>query len=324
PRSLPELRARFAPCRYTIGTHRRRWRSSSVSELDPVDVTHRTVRFTEKPSDSETDELSGSSLERRKPTEREGLPPSYRMRADAHYVDQLTSRSADLPVRWVPIDEFEGGARQDAEDLAPLVQSIAEHGVVHPLLVRREGEQYRLIAGRKRLAAARIAALSRVPCLIHHVEDAQAEALARADNLRLESDRVPRVGFSPSVASVIGNVSEAVASIGSAAMLLAGHGSPMARRVALDLVKAEAWRAAWQLRATTILEQLYAWRHKPTLLISVLERVREGFASESRLTGVGLKLNVLDSNAFADLDEDAAICGVTGAVIAAAALVAEV
>jgi hypothetical protein len=37
-----------------------------------------------------------------------------------------------------------------------------------------------------------------------------------------------------------------------------------------------------------------------------------------------LKLNVLDSNAFADLDEDAAICGVTGAVIAAAALVAEV
>jgi hypothetical protein len=169
-----------------------------------------------------------------------------------------------------------------------------------------------------------MSALSRVPCLVHQVDDAQAEALASAANLRLESGKDLESALSPSVASVFESVSDAVASIGSAATLLGGHGSPMARRVALDLVKAEAWRAAWQLRATMILQHVYVWRHKPTLIASVLEQVRQRFAPESRLSGIELKLNILDWNACADVDEEAIVCGVTGAVIAEAGLVGEV
>jgi len=39
--------------------------------------------------------------------EREGLPPGYRMRADAHYVDQLSARSGEVPLRLIAIDDID-------------------------------------------------------------------------------------------------------------------------------------------------------------------------------------------------------------------------
>jgi hypothetical protein len=101
---------------------------------------------------------------------------------------------------------------------------------------------------------------------------------------------------------------------------LTGKGSAIANRVALDLVKAEAWRASWQLRATAILEGLYVWRYKPVSIGPLLTRVRDGFAAESRLSGIGLRLNPGDSSVSADADEEGVVCGVTGAVIATAGL----
>src|SRR5262249_36122118 len=122
-----------------------------------------------------------------KPTEREGLPPGYRMRADAHYVDQLSARSHDVPLRLVNTDEIDApdlAAAGDAAAPQALTQSLAAVGLVQPLLVRREGTRYRWIAGRKRLLAARAARLPRVPCLVHNADDAQAAMLARAADVR--------------------------------------------------------------------------------------------------------------------------------------------
>jgi hypothetical protein len=296
-----------------------------VSDVDPADVAPRTARFSEKKMNKELDDIAAAQLARKAPErgpEREGLPAGYRMRADAHYVEQLSSRSADMPVRWIALDEINGAATFNAEEIRPLVQSIVEHGIVQPLLVRQNGGQYRLIAGRKRLAAARLAALSRVPCLVHQVDEAQAEALAVADNLRLDSpDATAAQAASPILGNLINNVSEAVKTIGSASTLLVSQGSPMAYRVALDLVKAETWRASWQLRAAAIVGSLYEYHYRLVLLATPLGRVREGFAAESRLSGIGLKLNLMDSNVSADVDEEAIICGVTGAVMAVAGLV---
>src|SRR5262245_41690740 len=85
-------------------------------------------------------------------TEREGLPPGYRMRADRHYVEQLTDPVAAIPIRMVPLGQihFDGLPLQD--DLQPLTESIRVHGVVQPLLVRRQVGRYGVVAGRKRLA----------------------------------------------------------------------------------------------------------------------------------------------------------------------------
>src|SRR5262249_40770446 len=67
--------------------------------------------------------------------------------------------------------------------------SIREHGIVHPLLVRSRDKRFSVVAGRRRLAAARILRLPAVPCLVHDLDDRQAAALASADNLTLASSR---------------------------------------------------------------------------------------------------------------------------------------
>ncbi len=259
--------------------------------------------------------------------EREGLPPSYRMRADAHYVDQLTSRSPDVPVRLVEveeIDEPEAGTPADAVDLRPLVQSIAEHGVVQPLLVVRDGSRYRLIDGRNRLAAARAASLARVPCLVHQVDDAQADVLARAIHVRAAVPKAAAPVVAPAGnrghADTVVHVAEAVAAIRAAAAMLAGDISPMTRRVALDLVRAEAWRASWQLRTAAILEGIHEWRFKSLPLGYLVRQACDGFSSEGRLRAIDLRVNLVDGDPSADLDEGALICGVTGAVMAVAGL----
>jgi hypothetical protein len=64
---------------------------------------------------------------------REGLPPSYRMRADRHYIDRM-SDSVGMPVRLVPVDQLE--QVEPIEDQASpgdaLTKSVAAHGVLQP------------------------------------------------------------------------------------------------------------------------------------------------------------------------------------------------
>ena len=295
-----------------------------MSDFDSADLSPRSARYTEE-LNKDLGELLGQQFER--PTrvaerEREGLPPGYRMRADAHYVEQLSARSGDQPLRSIAIEEIEAAGPLIADDLQPLVRSIAAHGIVQPLIVRRDGDGYRLIAGRKRLAAARAAKLSRVPCLVHQVDDVQAEALARAEQLRVEGGPqvVPTAAVDTVRAGLITHVSEAIATIESAAAMLAGRGTPLGQQVALGLVRAEAWRADWQLRAAAILDGSHGWQFRRSALGPVVVRACERFAAASRLNGIDLALDVSDWSASAVVDEEAVICAVAGAVIATAGL----
>ena len=82
--------------------------------------------------------------------EREGLPRNYRMRADSHYVDDLPPASQPV-IRMLPPSQIECRDLPHVAALGTLVASIGAHGVLQPLLVRRQGRGYALIAGRKRL-----------------------------------------------------------------------------------------------------------------------------------------------------------------------------
>jgi hypothetical protein len=294
-----------------------------VSDFDSADLSPRSARYTEE-LNKDLGELLGQQFQRpaRVEREREGLPPGYRMRADAHYVEQLSARSGDQPLRFIAIEEIEAAGPFITDDLQPLVQSIAVHGIVQPLIVRRDGDGYRLIAGRKRLAAARTAKLSRVPCLVHQIDDAQADALARAEQLRVEGEPqvVPAAEVDPVRAGLIVHVSEAIATIESAAAMLADRGTPLGRQVALGLVRAEAWRADWQLRAAAILDGSHEWQFHRCAFAPLVVRACERFAVWSRLNGLDLALDVSDWSASAMLDEEAVIAAVAGAVMATAGL----
>lgn len=248
--------------------------------------------------------------------EREGLPPGYRMRADAHYVDQLTARSPDVAVRSIAIDEIDA-APIDLATIEPLTRSIVAHGVLQPLLVRREDSRFRVIAGRKRLGAARAAGLTVVPCLTLQVDDAGAELLAQAENTRGSApDGRVGAGGLLGTESLLSKLADDLNSIESAASLLASHSLPTSRRVTVDLIRAEAWRASWLIQAGAIADRSQRDDTRLSVLGTILERVRDGFLPESRLSGVDIQVCVPDWNVSAVVDERGLMAGLTGGIIA--------
>ena len=72
----------------------------------------------------------------------------------------------------------------EEDGLRELADSIAAHGILQPLTVRRAGGGWELIAGERRLRAARLAGLERVPCIEREATDAHSAALALVENLQ--------------------------------------------------------------------------------------------------------------------------------------------
>ncbi len=74
----------------------------------------------------------------------------------------------------------------DQESLKELAGSLAEHGVLQPVLVREKGDKYEIIAGERRWRAAQIAGLQSVPAIIRQLDDSQAGELSLIENLQRE------------------------------------------------------------------------------------------------------------------------------------------
>jgi len=72
------------------------------------------------------------------------------------------------------------------DSLQELAASIQEFGVIQPLLVRRQGDSYELIAGERRLRASRLAGLVEVPVIIRELDDKEMAELAMIENLQRE------------------------------------------------------------------------------------------------------------------------------------------
>lgn len=116
-----------------------------------------------------------------------GLPDTLRMRHDSHYVEALAS-SAGTPVgRMVPIDRIDPNPdqpRQAMGDLAELIASIKEKGIIEPLVVRQRGARYQIIAGERRYQAAVQAGLVELPAVIRDVDDTEMLELALVENIQ--------------------------------------------------------------------------------------------------------------------------------------------
>lgn len=85
-----------------------------------------------------------------------------------------------VPQPHQPRKKFEDAALQE------LVDSIREHGVLQPILVRPKGEHYEIVAGERRWRAAQLAGLESLPALIKDIEDTQAAEIALVENLQRE------------------------------------------------------------------------------------------------------------------------------------------
>lgn len=93
---------------------------------------------------------------------------------------------------FLPISKVEPGMMQprrkfDETALCELADSIAEHGIIQPLTVRKIASgNYQIIAGERRWRAARMAGLSQVPARIVEADDKKAMELALVENLQRE------------------------------------------------------------------------------------------------------------------------------------------
>lgn len=116
-----------------------------------------------------------------------GLPDNLRMRHDAHYVETLAA-SAGAPVgRMVPIDQIDPNPdqpRQAMGDLAELISSVTEKGIIEPLVVRQRGPRYQIIAGERRYHASVQAGLTELPVVIRDVDDREMLELALVENIQ--------------------------------------------------------------------------------------------------------------------------------------------
>ncbi len=118
---------------------------------------------------------------------RRGLPESIVMRHDEHYVETLAA-SAGTPIgRLIPIDQIDPNPdqpRQVMGDLSELMASIAEKGILEPLVVRQRGERFQIIAGERRYQAAIQVGLRELPVVIREVDETEMLELALIENLQ--------------------------------------------------------------------------------------------------------------------------------------------
>jgi ParB family transcriptional regulator, chromosome partitioning protein len=118
-----------------------------------------------------------------------GLPTGLQMRHDAHYVEELSQHRPAQLGRMIPLDKLDPNPEQprvDFGDLSELTASIAEKGVLEPLLVRpnRLTGRWMIIAGERRFRSAQKAGLKEVPCVEMEVDDGAIAEIALIENMQ--------------------------------------------------------------------------------------------------------------------------------------------
>jgi len=74
----------------------------------------------------------------------------------------------------------------DYDSLNEMADSISKHGLIQPIVVRKSGNGYEIIAGERRWRGAQIAGLSEIPCLIKEVKNLESAELALIENIQRE------------------------------------------------------------------------------------------------------------------------------------------
>lgn len=83
-----------------------------------------------------------------------------------------------IPNRFQPREMFDDNALQE------LAQSIKEHGVIQPIIVRKVGDKYEIIAGERRFRASHLAGKETIPALVRDIDDKEAAKIALLENLQ--------------------------------------------------------------------------------------------------------------------------------------------
>nr|WP_239452445.1 ParB/RepB/Spo0J family partition protein [Collinsella intestinalis] len=103
---------------------------------------------------------------------------------EAQYETGHSAAETKLPIEQIVPNPNQPRTHFNETELNELSESIREHGVLQPLLVRKKGSKYEIIAGERRYQASKLADLTEVPVIIKDVDDQEMLALALIENLQ--------------------------------------------------------------------------------------------------------------------------------------------
>lgn len=97
---------------------------------------------------------------------------------------------ASLPIANIVRNPDQPRKSFDETQLSELSDSIKQNGVLQPILVRKKGDKYEIVAGERRYQASKLAGLKEIPAIIRDIDDAEVFQLALIENLQ-RSDLTP-------------------------------------------------------------------------------------------------------------------------------------
>ncbi len=120
-----------------------------------------------------TSAVSGASREVNAAEQEHKFPPDK----------QLQTNLAEIPVASIQPNPYQVRQVWDEDELAALAESIRANGVVQPVIVRSAGSGYELVAGERRLRAAKLAGLETIPAVVRQASDEELLELALVENI---------------------------------------------------------------------------------------------------------------------------------------------
>lgn len=104
----------------------------------------------------------------------------------------LTIENDERDIKELKLNEIDPNVNQprqdfDEEKLAELAESIRKHGVVQPIIVKKEGNSYKIVAGERRWRASRLAGLETIPVIIREYEEHELIEIGLIENLQREN-----------------------------------------------------------------------------------------------------------------------------------------
>lgn len=100
--------------------------------------------------------------------------------------NQLKDEVAQLPISKIVPNKYQPRNVFNDEKIVELSESIKEHGVIQPIVVRKFKDGYEIIAGERRYRASKLVGLDKVPAIIRDYDDKQSASIAIVENIQRE------------------------------------------------------------------------------------------------------------------------------------------
>jgi len=99
---------------------------------------------------------------------------------------ETREKSSEILLSQIKANQYQPRTSFDQKKLEELAESIKKHGVIQPVLVRKDGKGFELVAGERRFRAAKLAKLKKIPVVLSNISDVQSLEIAILENIQRE------------------------------------------------------------------------------------------------------------------------------------------